>query len=110
MAFLPLINSDHVVALFFVDFSSETQWDAPFHCIAYDYSCDYWDGVRDHLRDVAWNDIFKISAFTGASEFCEWIYIEIDVHVHHRKYQAKSWFSTACAAAILHKKYIFCLF
>ena len=67
MAFLPLRNSDHVVASVFIDFPSDTQWDAPFHCIVCEYSCDYWDGVRDNLRDVPWDDIFKISAFTGAS-------------------------------------------
>ena len=30
------------------------------HHIAYDYSCTDWDGLCDHLRDVPWEDIFKI--------------------------------------------------
>ena len=35
-----------------------------------DYSCADWDGLRDHLRDVPWEDIFKLSAFAAAN--CEW--------------------------------------
>ena len=45
MAFPPLRNSDH-------DIPTNSQRDAPFHCIVYDYSCADWDGLRDHLRDV----------------------------------------------------------
>ena len=30
-----------------------------FHCIAYGYSHADWYGVRDHLRDPTWEDIFK---------------------------------------------------
>ena len=32
-----------------------------------------WDGFRDHLGDVPWEDILKPSAFAAASEFCEWV-------------------------------------
>ena len=39
MAFPPLGNSDHVVVSVSIDFPSNSQRDAPFHCIAYDYSC-----------------------------------------------------------------------
>ena len=39
MAFPPLGNSDHVVVSVSIDFPSYSQWDAPFHHIAYDYSC-----------------------------------------------------------------------
>ena len=38
MAFPPLENSDHVVVSVSIDFPSNSQWDVPFHCIAYDYS------------------------------------------------------------------------
>ena len=38
MAFPPLGNSDHVVVSVFMDFPSYSQQDAPFPCIAYDYS------------------------------------------------------------------------
>ena len=31
MAFLPLENSDHVVVLVYIDFSSNSKWDALFH-------------------------------------------------------------------------------
>ena len=39
MAFPTLGNSDHVVVSVSIDFPSNSQRDAPFHRIAYDYSC-----------------------------------------------------------------------
>ena len=39
MAFPPLGNSDHVAVLVSIHFPTNQKWDAPFHCIAYDYSC-----------------------------------------------------------------------
>ena len=73
--------------------------------MAYDYSRADWDGLRDHLRDVPWKDIFKLSASAAASEFCEWVQVGIDVYILHHKYQVKPhsspWFSAACAAAIV---------
>ena len=79
--FPPLGNSDHVVVSVFIDFPTNSQWDAPFHRIAYDYSCADWDGLRDHLRDVPWKDNFKLSASAAASEFCEWVQVGIDVYI-----------------------------
>ena len=70
-ALFPLGNSDHVVVSVSIDFPSYSQRDAPFHCIAYDYSRADWDGFRDHLRDVPWQNIFKLSGSAAASEFCE---------------------------------------
>ena len=71
MAFPPLVNSDQVVVSVSIDFPSNCQWDALFHRIAYDYSRADWDGLHDHLRDVPWDDIFKLGASAAASEFCE---------------------------------------
>ena len=51
LAFLPLGNSDHVVSVSF-DFPSNSQGDAPFYRIAYDYSHADWNGLCDHLRNV----------------------------------------------------------
>ena len=62
MAFPPLENSDLVDVSVSIDFPSNTQPGALFYCIAYDYSRAYWDGLCDHLRDVPWEDIFKLSA------------------------------------------------
>ena len=39
MAFPQLGNSDYIVLSVSIDFPSNSQWDAPFHRIAYDYSC-----------------------------------------------------------------------
>ena len=73
-----------------------------------------WDGLRDHLRDVPWEDIFKLSASAAVSEFCEWVQVGIDVYIPHRKYQVKPhsspWFSAACAAAIIHINHFFHLY
>ena len=49
--------------------------DVLFHHIAYDYSCADWDSLHDHLRDVPWEDIFRLSASAATSEFCEWVQI-----------------------------------
>ena len=86
------------------------------HPTAYDYShysradCD---GLRDHLREVPWDDIFKLGACVPATEFCELVQVGIEVSIPHRKYQFKShlspWFLPACAAAISHGKDFFLL-
>ena len=62
MGFSPLGSSGHVVVSVSIDISSNSQWDALFHRIVYDYSCADWDGLCDHLRDVPRADIFKLSA------------------------------------------------
>ena len=114
MAFPPLGNSDHVVVSVSIDFPTNSQQDAPFHCIVYDYSRADWDGLCDHLRDVPWEDIFKLSASAAASEFCEWVQVGIDVYIPHRKYQVKPhsslWFLAACAAALVHRNHFFHLY
>ena len=89
MTFLLLGNSDHVVVSVSIDFPINSKQDTPFHRVAYDYSRADWDGLRDHLRDVPWEDIFKLGASTAASKFCEWVQVGIDVYIPHRKYQVK---------------------
>ena len=114
MAFPQFGNSDHVVVSVFIDFPTNSQQDTTFHHIAYDYSHADWDGLCDHLRDVPWEDIFKLGASAAASEFCEWVQVGTDVYIPHRKYQVKShsspWFSAACAAAIVYRNHFFCLY
>ena len=88
MSFSPLRNSDHVVVSVSIDIPSNSQRDTPFHRIAYDYSCADWDGLCDHLRDVPWENIFKLGACAASSQFCEWVHVGTDVYISHRKYQA----------------------
>ena len=87
--FPPLGNSDHVVVSVSIDFPTNSQQDALFHRIAYDYS-------------------------RAASEFSQWVHVGIDVYIPHRKYQVKPhsspWFSAACAAAIVHRNHFFRLY
>ena len=89
MAFPQLGSSDHVVVSVSIDFLINSKQDAPFHRIAYGYSRADWDGLRDHLRDVPWEDIFKLSVSTAASEFYEWAQVDTDVYIAHHKYQVK---------------------
>ena len=69
MAFPALGNSDHVVVSVSIDFPSNSNLEALFHCLAYDFSCSDWGSLCDHLRDVPWEDIFNICASVAASEF-----------------------------------------
>ena len=66
------------------------------------------------MRNVPWEDIFKLSVSAAASDFCEWVQVGIDVYIPHRKYQVKPhsspWFSAACAAAIVHRNHFFRLY
>ena len=55
-----------------------------FYRIAYEFFRTDWDDLCDDLRDVSWQDIFKLSA-SAASEFCEWVQVGIDVYTSHRK-------------------------
>ena len=114
MAFPPLETSHHVAVSVSIDFPINSKQDTPFHRVAYDCFLANWDGLRDHLRDVPWENIFKLGASTAASEFCEWVQVGIDVYIRHRKYQVKPhsspWFSAACAAAIVHRNHFFRLY
>ena len=114
MAFRPLGNSDYIVVSVSIDFPSNSRQYALFHRIAYDYSRADWDSLRDHLRDIPWEDIFKLSASAAASEFCEWVQVGINVYIPHRKYQVKPhsspWFSAACAPAMVHRNHFFRLY
>ena len=89
MALPPLGNSDHVVVSVSIDIPLNSKQDVPFRHVAYDYFRADWDGLLDHLRDVPWADIFKLSVSAAASEFCEWVQIGIDVYIPHHKYQVK---------------------
>ena len=58
MDFPPLETSDHVVVSVSIDFLINSKQDDLFHCMAYDYSHADCDSLRNHLRDVSWEDIF----------------------------------------------------
>ena len=111
MTFSPFGNSDHVVVSVSIDFPISSKPNAPFHQIAYDYSRADWNGPHDHLRDVPWEDIFKLSASAAASEICEWVQVGTDVYIPHRKYRVKPhsspWFSATDAAVIVHRNHFF---
>ena len=65
------------------------------------------------MRDVPWKDI-NLSVSAAASEFCEWVQVEIYVYIPHQKYQVKPhfspWFSAGCAAVIVHRNHFFGLY
>ena len=66
------------------------------------------------MRDVSWEDVFKLGGSAAASEFCEWVQVGIEVYDPHRKYQVKPdlspWLLAACAAAIVHRNHFFSLY
>ena len=64
-------------------FPSNSTEDAPFHCITFDS-----DSLYDHLRDISWENVFKLVSSAVIVDFCGWVLVGIDVYVH-RKYQAK---------------------
>ena len=77
MAFPPLGNSDHIVVSVSINFPINSKQNTSFHRVACDYSHADWDNLCDHLRDVPWVDIFKLSASAAASEFCDWVRLEL---------------------------------
>ena len=71
IAFPPLGNSHHVIVSVSIDFPSNSEGDAPFHRLAYDYSRAGWEGLRDHLRNVLKKYIFKLgNSALPKSLFC----------------------------------------
>ena len=77
MAFPPLGNSDHVVVSVSIDFPINSKQDTPFHRVAYGYSCADWDVLRDHLRDVPQEDIFKLGASSAVVNFVSGFRLEL---------------------------------
>ena len=86
-AFGPLGNSDHVVISVSVDFAVTSEKDTPYHHKAFDYSMTDWDGFRDHLRDVPWNDIYKYGTSRATCEFSEWLQVCIDTYISNLRDQ-----------------------
>ena len=87
MAFPPFRNSNHVVAsISRLSIKLTMGW--LFHHMAYDYSHIDCDSLCEHLRDVPWEDIFKLSA-SATSEFCEWVQVGTDVYIIHWKNKVK---------------------
>ena len=82
IAFAPLGTSDHVVISVSIDFPTNSQQDAPFHCIVYDYSHADWDGLRDPLRDVPWKDIFTLGASAALVNFVSGFRLEL-MYIYH---------------------------
>ena len=107
----PLGRSDHMVVSVDVKFVVKSTNEHPYHRTVYSYSKADWDGLRDHLRDVPWLDIFKHDATFAAKEISEWVEIGIDCYIPHRKFQLKPhsspWFTPSCAAAIAHRNHYF---
>ena len=87
MTFPPFENSNHAFVLVSIGFPYYSKREAPFHCKAYGFFCVDLACFCDHLRDVPWEDIFKLGSSTAASKFCERVLIGIDVYIPHRKFQ-----------------------
>ena len=60
------------------------------------------------------HDIFKLSASVAGCKFYKWVQVGgIDVYIPHHMHQVKHhsspWLLATCAAAIVHRNYLFCL-
>ena len=53
------------------------------------------------LRDVPWDDIFKLGTSAAASEFCEWVQVGIDVYILHRNQNDNFTFRTISSIIIV---------
>ena len=108
VAFPPLENSDHAISVSIYCLSN-SKGDTSFHCTAYEICGADRDGLHDHLKNVPWDDIFKLDASVAASEFCGLVQVGIDLYISRRKCQIKpyssAWFSAASAAAIAHRNH-----
>lgn len=51
-------------------FLSNTKRSAPFYCATYDYSRADCDGLSDHMRDVPWENKFKLGASPAGTRCC----------------------------------------
>ena len=52
------------------------------------------------LRDVPWDDIFKLGTSAAASEFCEWVQVGTDVYIPHRNQTDNFTFRTISSTII----------
>ena len=66
--FRSILNFWSCCCLTFHWISVKLKGNTQFHHITYDCSRADWDGLRHHLRNVLWEDIFKLGA-SAASEF-----------------------------------------
>ena len=64
-----------------IDFPSNSNWDAHFNHRAYEYSLADCDSLCNHLRDVPWEDIFKLSLPAVSTQFSERGQVVIDVYL-----------------------------
>ena len=115
MAFPLLGDSNHVVISVSIDIPSiSVKGNAPLDCITHDYSCDDWNGLHDHLKDILWEDIFVLGDSATVTEFYRCLQVGIDVYIPHHKYQVKplssSWLSNVCATVITHRNHVFSLY
>ena len=102
VAIFPLGNSDHVFILVSIDLLSYSKGDASFYCITFDYSHADWDSLHDHLKDVLWEDIFKLGTSVAAE--LEWVRDVINnVYILLREYKVKP--HSPCAAVIAYRNH-----
>ena len=114
MAFHPLGNCDYIVVSVSIDFPFNSQRDASFYRIAYDYSCADWDGFHDHLRDVPWEHTLSLVLLLLLVNFVsgfglELMYISVRENIRSSLTHLHG-FSAACAAAIVHRNHFFHLY
>ena len=104
VVFTPLKNFGHIVFSVSIDFPSNSNEKAPFRCTALGYSYADWDSLWNYLRDVPWEDVFKLGG--PSAKFCEWIQFRSDIDCRYKvKPHTSVWFSAAFAATMVQKSH-----
>ena len=60
-----------------IEFLSNSKGDCPFHGTACEYFRADWDGLCNHLRNVLWDDIFKLGASVAGTDFVSRSWLEL---------------------------------
>ena len=70
--------------------------------------------ICDHFGNIPSEDIFKLSAYVAAIEFCEWVHVGLHVYIPTHKYQVKLHsfprLSATCSAAVTQRNNVFRLY
>ena len=110
MASSPLGNSDYADVSVSIGFPTNSKWEAPFHCIFYDYLRadldSLWLFERCSMGGYLLKSVFLLQLVNFVTGFRLELMLE---YIPHQKNQAKSHsfscFSAPRAAAIVHRNH-----
>ena len=104
-------KQDRLGKLNILSIDSPSNWKEAALFIAWNnYSRADWDDLRNHLKDISREVIFKLGASAAASEVFESFQVWINMYISLKvKSHSSLWFSASCAAVIIYRNLWFCL-